>query len=314
MEGDACRLDSVLELLQHVCLTPEVASTLDQEATGVDLGGSLSIFRSAILRVITHLTSGVAGYHVAFSIASVSTTRHALQLDRSIRRTGTNLCLSSLLMLLSYQTKLIKETAIERNQQSNDPSSPLDFFSYGLCLESLRNLMTMEAIPYSEMISLVKNIVLTFQHCDDMRVLCAAANLLSTMLSVLTNTTESDVSGSESETHQGYVEGNQSRRALCTYSSDERMHVVHYICINVANDQHIISALTHIFQFFMSNKSSSLLSKSTLKDFATEVDEDNLVPSASACDPSMWLLGNEFGMRTAGEFNVHWVDCVRYIA
>lgn len=306
--GATSRLQSLLDLLRHVCLPPDISSALGASSghgKGPDLGGSLTIFRSAILRVITHLTSGVAGSHIALDIASTGSSTAS-----STAHSSSPNCLSSLLSFLGYQAKLVRDlsTAAGDSRSSCKPASEpetaamLDFFSFGLCLESLKNLMAMEAIPYSVMISLVKNITVTFQYCDDMRVLCAAANLLSTMLSILTASTVDDCDDGST-----MLDGeDSSRRPLCQYTSDERMHVVHHICTHVASDDRISASLSHIFQFFLFNKSSSASSASAgvrakFREHATELAaEEPLTPSASSCDPSMWLLGNEFGMRTGG--------------
>ena len=293
-----------------------------------------------MLRVITHLTSGVAGAHIAHCIA-LSATPARLPGD-------TRPCLAALLMFLDSQTKLVQARAsvvqgTQHDEREGGPEASLspatataDYFSYGLCLEALRNLMAMAAIPYGEMFALVTNIITTLQRCDDMRVLCAATTVLATMLAVLTDTdtavlscreptedtAEEDDEGEEWYGHS-HSHSHSSSRPLYLYTSEERMHIVHHICTQVSSDAQIMASLVHIFQFFvfnqpppssapsaslssspliasnMNNRDPSDPSRSSHKD-AAGAGAVPLVPSASSCDPAMWLLGNEFGMRTAG--------------
>lgn len=321
------RLRSLLELLHHVCLSPPQDSSdsgsekggLGQRrghdsnrhnpstSTGTTTSG-LTAFRSAILRVITHLSSGVAGFRVAISIA-----RASAGLEEPLLA---NTCLKSLATFLSYQTQLVRELRQDhgryQHQRHEEISLFLDFFSYGLCLESLKNLMSMAAIPFTELMPLIADVVTTLEYCEDMRVLCAAACMLSTVLAVLSGTssvpTKVDTGNEHSNTECGDdgINDSDDLRPLYTFTSDERLHVVHYICTNVVNDEKIMTSLTHIFRFFLFNKSSSFSSSfspshGTLNSSSASMEEEeSFTPSASTCDPSMWLLGNEFGLRTTG--------------
>ena len=294
-DGEALRLDSILELLQHVCCPPSFLPALGEQA-GQHVGDSLRIFRSAVLRVVTHLSSGIAGSHVALSLTRVASTKNAMNLDKSMQRPGTNLCLASLLMFLSYQANVAKEKCLgEKSFKNNtDSSVELDFFSYGLCLETIKNIMLLEAVPYEEIIPLVDCVVSTLQHCDDMRVICAAASVLSTVLMVL---------GTTSNNCEIYDDDFESsaKRPLYSYSSDERMHIVNYICTHTAQDYDIMQSIKRIFEFFLFKKSLASRLSSSGED---NVEDESLMPSASTCDSSMWLVGNEFGMRTTGTFSL----------
>lgn len=276
--------------------------------------------RSAVLRIIAHLSSGVAGLSIAVRIANtVTDTETVSNRDKDEETvTTTCSCLSSLLLFLKHQTRLVEgEGGLQKSNTSNSTSSSVDFFSYGLCLEALNNLMILEAIPYTELFALVQDVIVTLRVCQDMRVLCSATKVLSTVLVILTKGSggghkDDDHNKKDDGDNDSFDDSDSDRcQPMYIYSSEQRMHVVHTICTRVSNDESIMSSLAHIFKFFVLNQSLDSTNITTTNNIATSttasissnnssVVDEPLAPTPSSCDPSMWLLGNEFGMRTSG--------------
>ena len=285
MEGvENSRIEGLLWLLHNVC-QPENSSSLKSQSEINELG-NLAIFRSAVLRVMTHLTSGVAGSHVAITIASIPESKYFTRTDGNNRSDECSLCLSSLLSFLSLQNRLLEENVSSTSTAS--ALHQLDYFSHGLCFEALANLCMLASIPFVEMKYIVREIQRTLRQCDDIRVLCAASNLLGVVLSCLMprpEHTSSSQIGCSLNTHNASI------------SSEKRVDIMHLICCDVANDIHILSSLEHIFDFFVT---SSGQSDHAGQENLVGSQDSAPVPTASSCDPSMWLLGNEFGMRTTG--------------
>lgn len=296
VEGSGGRLFALLSLLNYVCTATSdssskknVSSRTGDEDSGWPLDFSIieneiSVFRSATLRILAHV-SAVGGRNICSDIATEEN----------------HLCPKALVQFLNAQNLLL----MNREKYSiTDFNKLADSFSHGLSLTTLGNLMRCESFPFALVRDCVSGALCTLQNSDDLRVISAAAGLLSSVMStLLSGCCEPQLKSNRgdefaSDTFRMYDSTGQSSYL----SVEQKLSLVHKICIGVLGNHDTLSSLHNLLSFVLIGNS----------DDEIVVDDDG--PTTLKTDPSLWLMGNEFGMRTLGLLDgtlLLMADCLR---
>jgi len=288
VEGSAQRLASVLSLLEYTCGSPDarrdVTSTSAYGSTPLDytiLDSEKAIFRSATLRILAHL-SAVGGWGICHHI--VTKNNYA--------------CIHSLVEFVKMQNTVCKN---RERYSISEFSKVSDSFSHGLALIALSNLVRCECISYDLLEECVSVALKTLQGSDDIRVIPTAASLLCNVLGTVRRITTIQSVNKNIEDVETFRSVSDSRSGT-TLSSivlnpEECIKLVEAICIGVATDMHILSSVHSLLSFFLSSPLS--LDISSASEIHSQAESSGVL-SGRRSDPSLWLLGNEFGMRSEG--------------
>ena len=288
VEGSGRRLSALLSLLDFVCSSGNPSSSMPTNTRGDTvvpsgrvnfsaLENEASVFRSATLRILAHV-SAVGGWSVCSEIT---------------RQDDYN-CIRSLVTFLNSQNHFL----LHRDSYSAPASNKhADAFSHGLALITLSNLVRREGFPYPLVRECVSKALQTLQSSDDIRVISAAAGLLASILGTLISRSSGAPRQGETgdcysaDTYNMYASsGKSGSSSLCRLTAEQGVELAHSICLGVLVDHKVVSSLLSLVSFALLRNGHT--------DSRDAQDED--APPAPAADPSLWLMGNEFGMRTGG--------------
>lgn len=272
IEGIGLRMNVLLRLLELVSHPEENlinANNSNSDSITSSTYSECSTLRSAVLRILTH-TTVLNGRYLCSSITSY-------------RRGST---IYTLLELVLDANSLDNNQYISHSPKRNNKIKDTDLLSKGLALIVLRNLIKSKCLSYKQLKICVNNTKICIEQNEDPRVLAAAFDLLSiimtTSLQSLSNSNINTPSNNE------YQEIEEIEPILMT--KDELNSLTDSICQFVITTN-IVSIISNLFYIIESQ--TDIVSNE--KD-----NDDNDGTTISNANPRLWLLGSEFGHRYSG--------------
>lgn len=273
VEGLGIKINVILRILENVCDSGHDEDDKGHGGVSGKRSNALSegalrdqrTLRTAVLRVLAHTTGG-GGRYVSECVCAWGggrAVRILLDCVGSSRREGRG------------------RNAGENEAMWGKSGGGIDSFSHGLALATLTHLIRNRCLPFQVLLKCASVVSACVNITDDARVLAAALALLSSLLSLaqtppLPPSTPSvlSIAGSDPE---------EESEGEVTLTTRECTELIERICDGVCN-KNTLSVISGFMNLFAPSPTSP-----TSPSIASLIS-----------NPSMWLLGSEFGHRQSG--------------